>query len=398
MTFRNLDNKASYAVDGLTYLWNSGDITTVPSNEQQLIANSASQYYGSSIAIGSGRIVVGSPADNNGEGSVYIYDLDGNLIQKIYASVNRDLFDFFGTSVAVGGGIIVVGSPNDETVGLNAGSIYIYDLNGNSISQITASDFSGNSYFGNSVSVGCNKIVVGSLGKNSNVGGAYIFDVDGTELKILADTNGTSGDEYGKSVSAGAGRIVVGSPNNNSEGSVFLYDINGSFLKEIVAFDPVNGKQFGYSVSVGSGRIVIGAYGDDIGANANQGSAYIYDLDGNLIKKITASDGGFDHRFGISVSVGSGRIVVGANNSDFNGSSSGSAYVFDLDGNLLAKILPTIGANTTDYFGNGVAVGEGKIAIGAIGDDNANGSDAGMVYVYDTSQVYTLYDAIDFNY
>lgn len=393
MTFRNLDNKASYAVDGLPYLWNSGDITTVPSNEQQLIANSVSQYYGSSVDIGSGRIVIGSPADNNGEGSVYIYDLDRNLIQKIYASVNRDLFDFFGTSVAVGGGIIVVGSPNDEdnNFGLNTGSIYIYDLNGNSIIQLQASDISTNSYFGNSVSIGSGRIVIGSPGKNSNTGSAYILRTDLAEYEIiLSDPNGSAGDEYGQSVSAGAGRIVVGSPNNNSQGSVFLYDINGCFLKKITAFDGSNGNKFGYSVSVGSGRIVVGDY-----LNNSQGSAYIYDLNGNLIKKITASDGGPGHRFGISVSVGSGRILIGADNSSFNGSSSGSAYVFDLDGNQLAKILPTIGANTTDYFGNGVAVGEGKIAIGAGGDDNANGSDAGMVYVYNTPQVYTLYDAID---
>ena len=40
-----------------------------------------------------------------------------------------------------------------------------------------------------------------------------------------------------------------------------------------------------------------------------------------------------------SVAVGNGKIVVGASGDD-NGSSSGSAYIFDLDGNQLAKITP----------------------------------------------------------
>ena len=44
--------------------------------------------------------------------------------------------------------------------------------------------------------------------------------------------------------------------------------------------------------------------------------------------KITASDGATDDYFG-PVAVGSGRIVVGAYGDDDNGSFSGSAYIFD---------------------------------------------------------------------
>ncbi len=45
--------------------------------------------------------------------------------------------------------------------------------------------------------------------------------------------------------------------------------------------------------------------------------------------KITASDGASGDFFGISVAVGSGRIVVGAYGDDDNGSISGSAYIYN---------------------------------------------------------------------
>ena len=107
------------------------------------------------------------------------------------------------------------------------------------------------------------------------------------------------------------------------------------------------------SVAVGNGKIVVGAREDDDNG-AESGSAYIFDLDGTQLSKITASDGASDDFFGTSVAVGNGRIVVGASGDDDNGSSSGSAYIFDLDGTQLAKITASDGA-ASDFFGTSVA-------------------------------------------
>jgi hypothetical protein len=48
------------------------------------------------------------------------------------------------------------------------------------------------------------------------------------------------------------------------------------------------------------------------------------------LAKITASDGVASDFFGHSVAVGSGRIVVGAYADDDNGTNSGSAYIYSL--------------------------------------------------------------------
>ena len=162
---------------------------------------------------------------------------------------------------------------------------------------------------------------------------------------------------------------------------------------KITASDVLGLDQFGSNVAVGSGRIVVGSHRDDVGSNADQGSAYIYDLDGNNEVKITASDGAASDFFGDSVAVGSGRIVVGAFNDDDNGSNSGSAYIFDLDGNQLTKITASDGAND-DRFGDSVAVGSGRIVVGAFQDDD-NGSNSGSAYIYETPKQTHYLDQLD---
>nr|MDA3923417.1 right-handed parallel beta-helix repeat-containing protein [Kiritimatiellia bacterium] len=88
--------------------------------------------------------------------------------------------------------------------------------------------------------------------------------------------------------------------------------------------------------------------------------------------------------FGSSVAVGWNNVVVGAYGDDDNGSSSGSAYVFDVTtGEQLYKLLPGDGA-AGDYFGSSVAVGWNNVVVGAYGDDD-NGSSSGSAYVFNAS-------------
>ena len=51
-----------------------------------------------------------------------------------------------------------------------------------------------------------------------------------------------------------------------------------------------------------------------------------------------------------------------------------------------------------DQFGQSVAVGSGRIVVGAPSDDIGSNSSQGAAYIYDTPLVYNLYDAIDLNY
>jgi len=392
-------NKNHTTKYGEPYLWGSGDVTTIPSNENKITASdgASSDYFGYSVAIGSGRIVIGAyEDDDNGtnSGSAYIFDLDGTQLAKITASDGAG-GDWFGRSVAVGNGRIVVGAPRDDDNGSNSGSAYIFDLDGTQLAKITASDGAINDNFGYSVAIGNGRIVVGAYQDDTWKGSAYIFDLDGTQLAKITASDGAADDFFGESVAIGSGRIVVAArlddDNGTASGSAYIFDLDGTQLAKITASDAADNVQFGNSVAIGSGRIVVGARLDDDNGSGS-GSAYIFDLDGTQLAKITASDGAANDWFGYSVAIGNGRIVVGASEDDDNGTNSGSAYIFDLDGTQLAKITASDGA-AEDIFGNSVAIGSGRIVIGAYQDDD-NGTNSGSAYIYETPRVYTPYDLI----
>ena len=377
------------------------DNTTLPSNETKITASDGAggDRFGGSVAVSSGRIVVGAPNDDdNGSnsGSAYIFDLNGTQLAKITAS---DVGSFsFGQSVAIGSDRIVVGAHSGDN-GIGSGSAYIFDLDGNQLAKIRASDGAVNDLFGNSVAVGSGRIVVGAYGNDDNgsdSGSAYIFDLYGNQLAKITASDGAAEDYFGHSVAVGSGRIVVGAygddVNGSGTGSVYIFDLDGNQLAKINASDGAVNDSFGFSVAVGLGRIVAGAYLDDVNGTFS-GSAYIFDLNGNQIAKITASDGAVNDLFGQSVAVGSGRIVVGGYGNDDNGSNSGSAYIFDLDGNQLAKITAS-DAVANDYFGRAVAIGSGRIVVGARSDDD-NGSDSGSAYIYTTPTADHTLDILD---
>jgi hypothetical protein len=174
---------------------------------------------------------------------------------------------------------------------------------------------------------------------------------------------------------------------------VFLYDLNGNLIRKITLADWSNSSTnmyFGYSCSIGSGRLVIGSYGDNA-KGSQAGAAYIYDLNGGAIKKITASDGGAGDHFGLAVAAGSGRIVVGSPNDDDNAEQAGAAYIFDLAGNQLRKIKAPAGQITAN-FGRAVAVGQERIVIGCPDEDIVAGGVtydvAGAVYLFGMSGTY----------
>ena len=234
-----------------------------------------------------------------------------------------------------------------------------------------------------------------------NIGGTINTTTPATFLAKIDGAYGTgaaASDKFGYSVAVGSGRIVVGAygddDNGLSEsGSAYIFDLDGNFINKIdgtggTGANPAD--YFGWAVAAGSGRVVVGAYADDDNGLSASGSAYIFDLDGNFINKINGTGGtgaaALDF-FGRSVAVGSGRVVVGAIQDDDNGlSQSGSAYIFDLDGNFINKINGAYGtgANADDYFGTSVAVGSGRIVVGAYLDDDNALTGSGSAYIFTT--------------
>ena len=175
----------------------------------------------------------------------------------------------------------------------------------------------------------------------------------------------------------GNNKIVVGAVGDgSSSGSVYVYDLDGTNEVKITASDSASGDGFSTS-AVANNKIVVGAFGDDDNG-LTSGSVYVYNLDGTGETKITASDGAASDNFGSAVAIGNGKIVVGAFQDNSN---TGSVYVYDLDGTNETKITASDSASG-DYFGIAVAAGNGKIVVGAFGENATVGS----AYVYDLAR------------
>ena len=348
-------------------------------------------YYGTSVAIGTSKIVVGARLDDDmatNAGAAYIYNLDKTDEIKITAS-DGEATDNFGVSVGIGGTIIVVGADLwDGTSAGTAGAIYIFDLSGNQLGLVSVSGQGANDYFGQSVAVGSTKIVVGSPGDDSNRGSAYLFDHKGANQIKLTASDGAASDKFGSSVGIGGTIVVVGAPNDHvgstsDQGSAYIFDLSGNQLGFITASNGTSSDLFGVSVGVGGTIIVVGSRNGN-GVVDGSGTVYIYDHKGNALGIVSASDGAVADYFGWSVDTDGNKIVVGAYLDDDNGNNSGSLYIYDDKGENEQKITAFDGT-IDDNFGWSVATGAGKIVVGARGDNINDNTDQGSAYIFNQS-------------
>jgi len=175
-------------------------------------------------------------------------------------------------------------------------------------------------------------LVVCSLGLPDAVAGHL-----NKETKLTA-SDGAAFDFFGVSLSVDADTIVVGAFRDDDKGSssgsayVFRRSLTGWVEEQkLIAGDGVRRDEFGVSVSVDMDTIVVGAFRDD-DKGSSSGSAYVFrrGLTGWVEEqKLTASDGVVFAFFGRSVSVDADTIVVGALADRDKGFDSGSAYVFE---------------------------------------------------------------------
>ena len=155
----------------------------------------------------------------------------------------------------------------------------------------------------------------------------------------------------------GAYRDNIGA--NSLQGSAYVFVRSGTTWSEqqkLTASDGAADDQFGWSVAISGETVVVGARVDDIGANSNQGSAYVFVRSGTTWseqQKLTASDGAVDDLFGYSVAISGETVVVGALFDDIGANSlQGSASVFVLDCVVCPTITGTVTGGGTVCAGN----------------------------------------------
>jgi Ca2+-binding RTX toxin-like protein len=317
-----------------------------------------------------------------------------------------------GSSVAISGDTIVVGADGDTEKGFKSGAAYVYvkpvggwtDMT--ETAKLLASDGAAYDDLGASVAICGDTVTVGANGDDLTYpgqGSAYIFVrpaggwIDMTETAKLTASDGAASDYFGVSVAIDGDTVVIGAPGVDLTDGTTIYDVGQGYVyvkpvggwtdmtetAKLSASDGDANSGFGAALGIGADTVVIGAWGD----NGYIGAAYIFEkleviwTDMTEIAKLTASDGAAGDDFGYSVNIGQGTVVSGAHLDDDSGNSSGSAYIFMSTITCGGEEATIIGTEDDDLImgtdGNDVIVGLGgnDIIYGLGGKDIICGGD-----------------------
>lgn len=380
----------------------------ISSEITKLVASdaAASDEFGYAVAISGDTAVVGAQRDGDGgsqTGSAYVFIKSGGAWTqqaKLTASDAGSL-DNFGNAVAISGDTIVVGAVYDDNGFTDSGSAYVFTRSAGVWTQrakLASEDLAASDFFGKSVSISGNTILVGASG-NSFGGSAYVFTGSGatwTQQSKLTAADSELDDTFGNSVSLSGDTAVIGAHADDdagtSSGSAYIFVRSGlSWTQQakLNASDAAAGDQFGFSVAVSSDTVVVGArYDDDHGLSS--GSAYIFSRTGTAWSqqaKLTASDGAANDQFGQAVSISNDTAIAGAPGDDDTADGSGSAYVFLRNGPSWTQQskLTASDAAANDSFGYSVALHGSDVVSGALYDVGG-----GSAYTYELAKAHTI--------
>lgn len=364
---------------------------------------------------------------------------EGPLAHRAYLKAsNPDGSDAFGDAVAISGNTVAVGAWSEDSFssGINgdqyddgqstSGAVYVFVRENGVWSQqayIKADPSGQGDFFGISLDLEGDTLVVGAYGEGTQHGAAYVFERDGdtwSQEALLRASNAEPFDLFGASVAISGDTIVVGATDEGSDATgvngdednnhafdsgaayVFVRDGDGwtqqAYLK---ASNTGSTDSFGDSVAISGHTIVVGARHEDsrsteidVGQQNNgspsAGAAYVFVRNGTTWSQqayLKAPNTDDLDQFGVSVAVSGDTVLVGAfgessgsteingNMADNNATNTGAAYVFVRSGTTwgLEAYLKAANAQAGDNFGIGVAL-EGDRAVVTAPAENGGGT------------------------
>ena len=376
---------------GVAYAY---DLNGTPLFEINAPDGFANEEFGGAVEIDSNKIIIADQwysGIHTSQGAVYVFDINGNLENRITLS-NPQEDDFWPTTMAADNGKIFTSDYNQN--------VYIHNLDGTGEIKITESSLTNTADggFGDySIAAGNNKFVVGA------VESVYVFNQDGTgEIFIPDPTNGDSG-YYGDQVAIGGNKIFVADPfwedpEGNYAGAVYSYDLDGTnesrivtetvedswfegtyntLLKQLVASEDYiwYGAQYGFDMSTGQ-------FGDGI--------VYRWDIDGSnniiIAPPIHSTSGYTSYGESLSVDKTSDRFIVGAGGNGY----PEDVYMYSHNAstnprritNKFDRLTDFVLFNRSNFVSNHAGTGNVSLELrGGWNDSPAVSNDNGLVTV-----------------
>ena len=372
--------------------------------------------FGFTVAVDGDTVVVGAIGDDSDKGAAYVFTKPANgwattnTAVKLTAS-DGAYDDGFGYSVAVDGDTVVVGAHQDDHEGSESGSAYLFTkpangwATGTETIKLTPSDGAYEDFFGGSVAVDGDTVVVGAASdddQGSNSGSIYVYKVsdwtdisdsgsggfNATSYTATGLTNDVEYDFWIRAVNAsGAGTasaIVAVTPTNTAPTAVedtgttlenSSVDINvvandtdpdpGATLSVTAVTTPSNG-----TAVIASGSTTTVTYTPDADFAGTDSFDYtLTDGTDTDTGTVTVAVGLPPPPTGLTATPGDGQLTLDWNDP---GDSDIIEYQYSTDGGITFTDISGSDATTTRYTVTGLSTGtEYTIALRAA---NASGN------------------------
>jgi hypothetical protein len=285
------------------------------------------------------------------------------------------------------------------------------------LAELTPSTRASNDWFGISIAVSGNTLVVGDFDANiENYGAVYVYVKPASGwanmTQVAKLTSSDNGEGFGVSVAVSGNTIVVGAANTSNfsrsklnrqnfdlpaagPGAAYVFVKPASGWKDmtetakLTASDGQPGDAFGDSVSISGPTIAVGAFfAPDSSGNSFAGKAYVFVRPGsgwlgslNETAKLTASDSQLLNYMGASIAMSGTTVVAGSYG---HNNFQGTAYVFAEPAGGWSSMTQTAELTASDGkgsddFGFSSSISGSTVVIGAV--NAAVGKGAAYVFV-----------------
>lgn len=270
------------------------------------------------------------------------------------------------------------------------------------IQELRSSDIQANDYFGVSVDIDGDYMVVGAQGENGNEGALYVYywnGVNWTQQAKLKSSIPETNSSFGFWVRI-EGDVIVTSDTYQSlggtwRGAVYIFEkpsggwVDATETTYLQASDVEDNSLFGASIDINGDRIAVGRTWRD-GIGSRRGSVYIFKKNGaswvNNIQEAILTPSGVANNLYLGYQVILDDNYVYASAIGYN-SGAGGVYVFKNNSSTWEDkeedlILTASDAQNSDGFGERIFFSDNLLVVTATGEDGA-GTDRGAAYVFE---------------
>lgn len=364
------------------------------------------------------NLLIGAPASSIhyfNSGNAYLYNPNtGDFIQS-FSSESPSNDDRYGAALAEVGGRVLIADYDDSTYSFRSGAIYVYEQIDATACENVRLEFerklsnpspNPEDRFGARALLVGDDLLIGmfaeDISSEEEIGVVYVYDFETGDLKRTIDNPDPDPyDNFGMALAwdAETDKLFVGTTawlpvSGAGPGVVEVFDYSsGDHLQTISSPNPIENGRFGQSLALVDGNLVVGAGHETVGG-VEAGVAYLFDGDtGAYIRKFLNPTPDAGDGFGEFVSAAGNNVIVSARYDDFPYIDTGIAYLFDSQNSKLLHTFVNPSPDPDDKFGAEVVGSSDWVFLGAMDDDAAGEHAAGAVYMHEagTGDLYHVF-------